>query len=169
MAAVRPEITQVLAVPAAFTKEIPPDFEDSNGHMNVAHYFRLHGEAMWQQHRALGYGGSGRFGMFAMEQHVAYYREVLVGHEVSVHVCDLGRTDKVMRGISYLVNRTVGEVASSFEFLTMNVDRVSRRPAEFEAAVAAALDESIARARSLGFGPEYGVLELRPTTARVRN
>ncbi|MEV0032445.1 thioesterase family protein [Nocardia sp. NPDC050793] len=169
MAAVRPEITQVLAIPPAFVREIPPEFEDGNRHMNVTHYFRLHGEAMWQQHRALGYTGSGRFGLFAMEQHVTYYREVLVGHEVSVHVCDLGRTGKVMRGISYLVNRTVGEVASSFEFLSMNVDRVSRRPAEFEDTVAAALDESIARARSLGFGPGDGVLELRPTPVPVRD
>ncbi|MFI9634320.1 thioesterase family protein [Nocardia sp. NPDC051929] len=169
VAAVRPEISRVLAVPAAFIREIPPEFEDGNRHMNVMHYFRLHGEAMWQQHGALGYTESGKFGLFAMEQHVAYYREVLVGHEVSVHVCDLGRTDKVARGISYLVNRTVGEVASSFEFLSMNVDRVSRRPAEFADTVAAALDESIARARSLGFGPDDGVLELRPSLVRERD
>ncbi|MEV0291977.1 thioesterase family protein [Nocardia sp. NPDC050710] len=169
MAAVKPELAEVLAVRAAFTRVIPPEFEDSNGHMNVMHYFRLHGEAMWQMHHRMGYGLMGGAGLFASEQHLTYFREVLVGHEVSVHVCDLGRTDKAVHGISYLVNRTIGEIANSFEFLSVNVDLASRRPAALPDQVAEVLDESIARTRALGFGPEHGVLELRPVATPVHD
>lgn len=100
-------------------------------------------------------------GLFAREHHLAYYREVLVGHQISVHVCELDRTDKALHGISYLVNRTVGEIANSFEFLSVNVDLGLRRPATLPSTVAATMDSSIAHIRALGFGAEHGILELR--------
>lgn len=169
MKAVEPELTEVLAVRTAFTRLVPPEFEDRNRHMNVMRYFQLHGEAMWQLHHRLGFGEVSGFGLFASEQHLTYYREVLVGQEVSVHLCDLGRTDKAVHGISYLVNRTAGEIANSFEFLSVNVDLATRRPAALPDPVARRLDESIARTRALGFGPEHGVLELRGVAAPARD
>lgn len=166
MAALLPTFEQVLALPRVFGRVIPAEFEDGNGHMNVMHYYGLHGEGLWQMHRDLGYRAyAGKFGSFAKEQHVRYLREVLVGHEVSVHIGHLGRTPKALCGISYLVNVTTGAVANSFEFLAVNVDLESRRPAEFPPEVARVLDESIARTTAAGIGPEYGVLELRGAPA----
>ncbi|MCU1648420.1 MAG: 3-hydroxybutyryl-CoA dehydratase [Nocardia sp.] len=166
MVAFLPAFTQVLELPRGFGRVIPPEFEDGNGHMNVMHYYGLHGEGLWQTHRDLGYRShTGKFGSFAKEQHVKFLREVLVGHEVSVHIGHIGRTAKVLHGVSYLLNLTTSEVANSFEFLAVNIDLATRRPAPFPEDVAELLDGRIAAAAACGIGPEYGVLELRTAPA----
>ncbi|MFI1920040.1 thioesterase family protein [Nocardia sp. NPDC020380] len=166
MTAVLPSFAQAHELLRSFDRVIPPEFEDGNGHMNVMHYYGLHGEGLWQMHRELGYGPhAGKFGSFAKEQHVRYLREVLVGHEVSIHVGHLGRTGKALHGISYLLNLSTSEVANSFEFLAVNVDLQSRRPAPFPDDIAERLDARIAATAAAGVGPEYGVLELRTAPA----
>ncbi|WP_405137155.1 thioesterase family protein [Nocardia sp. NBC_01388] len=166
MVALLPSFAQVLELPRGFGRVIPPEFEDGNGHMNVMHYYGLHGEGLWQTHRDLGYRAhAGKFGSFAKEQHVKYLREVLVGHEVSVHVGHIGRTAKALRGVSYLLNLTTSEVANSFEFLAVNIDLESRRPAPFPEDIAERLDRRIAATEACGITPEYGVLELRTAPA----
>lgn len=55
-------------------------------------------------------------------QHLHYHQEVLVGHEVSSHLRLVGRTDRLLHGMAFLVNRTKDTLANTFEFALGNVD-----------------------------------------------
>ena len=69
--------------------------------------------------------------MFALEQHLTYRREVLVGDEVAVHLRLLARSEKLVHLVSYLVNHTRQEVAASMEALEAYVAYDTRRAAPF--------------------------------------
>ena len=49
---------------------------------------------------------AGTGGMFALEQHLTYRREVLVGDEVAVHLRLVDRSEKLIHLVSYLVNHS---------------------------------------------------------------
>jgi acyl-CoA thioester hydrolase len=144
-----PSYDEVLGLPAPPARTVPAEFGDGNGHLNVRHYLGIFDDAEWALFDAFGAGheasSAGVGGMFALEQHLTYRREVLVGDEVAVHVRMLARSDKLVHFVSYLLNRTRTEVAASMEALEAYVAYDSRRASPFSAQALGVLDGWIAQ------------------------
>ncbi len=144
---VLPTVEQVTQLPCSLRRVVPVDAADGNGHLNMARYLSLHDEALWPYHAGLGMGKQyrevQRRGLFTLEQHLAYHAEVLVGDAVTVHCRSLGRTEKLVHGMSFVVNATRAELANTLEYVVAHVDLDRRRIIPFGEDVAAALDMEI--------------------------
>ncbi len=159
-----PTASQVADLPVLLEQVVPPEFEDANRHMNIRHYFTLQADAMRVWFRHIGYrvGDPDRaFGTFTLEQHLRYHREVLVGHEVAVHIRVLARTEKVVHQVGLMVNRTTGQIANTCEAVVGNIDMSTRRIAPFPAATAEVLDADLEYAAGLDWAPpRFGPVSL---------
>ena len=148
-----PSYDDVLGLPGAPARVVPSEFGDGNGHLNVRHYLGIFDDAEWALFDEFGAGNdasaAGSGGMFALEQHLSYRREVLVGDEVGVHLRLLARSDKLIHFVSYLVNHTRREVAASMEALEAYVAYASRRVTPFSPAAQGVLDRWIEQQRAL--------------------
>ncbi len=133
--------------------EVPPEFEDLNGHVNVRHHYAMHMEGVEkafveqlgvdEARAALGDG------TFSLTHHIVFHSEILIGHEVSVHLRLLDRSDKIIHAMTILANRTTGRVASTIEFIEAHVDLTARRVTLMGEDLASALDDLIDRHRGL--------------------
>ena len=148
-----PPYDEVLGLPAAPARTVPGEFGDGNGHLNVRHYLGIFDDAEWALFDEFGAGNdasaAGSGGMFALEQHLTYRHEVLVGDEVSVHLRLLARSAKLIHFVSYLANHTRREVAASMEALEAYVAYDTRRTTAFSPGALEVLDGWIARQRDL--------------------
>ncbi len=142
-----PSYDEVLVLPAAPTRTVPTEFGDGNGHLNVRHYLGIFDDAEWALFDEFGAGNeaseAGIGGMFALEQHLSYRREVLVGDVVAVHVRLLARSEKLVHFVSYLANHTRSEVSASMEALEAFVAYDSRQVSPFSADAQQVLDRWI--------------------------
>ena len=148
-----PSYDEALRLPAAPGRVVPAELGDGNGHMNVRSYLGIFDDAEWVLFDEFGAGNdasaAGTGGMFALEQHLNYRREVIVGDEVAVHLRLLDRSDKLIHFVSYLLVHNRREVAASMEAVEAYVGYESRRATPFPPDAAAVIDEWIDRQRSL--------------------
>lgn len=161
-----PSYDEATALRAAPPVVVPEEYADANGHLNVRHHLALYDDAEWSLFDEFGAGSraaeEGVGGMFALEQHLTYRREVVVGDEVAVQVRMLARDERSLHLVSYLVNLTRGEVAGSMEALEGYVSYATRRLTPWPATSADVLDGWIARDRALPWRPELsGSLAVR--------
>ncbi|QBF46972.1 thioesterase family protein [Janibacter limosus] len=161
-----PGVEEIAQVPAALQVVAGPEWEDGNGHVNVAHFYGLHLRAAEAALQRIGvdddYRTSRRLGVFSMEQHLRFLHEVHIGEELSAHVRWLDRGDKVFHGISVVVNRTTGQIANTLEVLEGHVDLVARRATPFPADIADRIDEAVAAHRGLSWQlPLSGAIGVR--------
>lgn len=161
-----PSVEEVDQIPAACSTVAAGEWEDGNGHVNVAHFYGFHIRGAEEELRRVGideaYRASRRMGVFSMEQHLKFFDEVRIGEEISVHVRWLDRGDKVFHGISVIVNRTTGRIANTLEMIEGHVDLTARRTASFPAGVAQRIDEQVAAHRGLGWQlPLSGAMAVR--------
>lgn len=159
-----PTYDEAAALPGVPRRPVPAAYGDSNGHMNVRHYLGTFDDAEWELFGPHGldteasHGG----GLFALEQYLTYRREVLVGAEVSVHLRVVGRDERMLHLVSYLLDHDEGRVAASMEALEAYVDHGTRRLAPFPAPAAAELDRLAAEHRALPWRPDLsGAMALR--------
>lgn len=152
-----PTYDQVAGLPAGPTITIPPDFGDANGHLNVRHYLGLFDDAEWALFEPLGLGAEhaaqGIGGVFALEQHLTYRREVGIGDVVQVHLRFLRRSESLVHFVSYLRSETRREVAAGMEALDGYVDFTTRRLAPIPEPAGRQLDAMIAEAAALDWQP----------------
>jgi acyl-CoA thioester hydrolase len=143
-----PTYEQVLEVPATTTRTVPAEFLDDNQHMNIARYFELTAGAVVDLCDELGIGEAAiverGITVFTVEQHLRYFAEVRLGHEVSVHVRLIARSAKGVHAMAFLVNRTTRQLACTFEDVFVNISWESRKPTDFPDDLAATLDAFIA-------------------------
>jgi len=148
-----PAIEDVLAIPASAREVAPASWEDINGHVTVPAYYGFHMEAAGRALEELGWDEDylTRTGqsLFSVGQHVRYYDEALVGHELSAHVRLLGRNERVLHAISIVVNHTTGRIANTLEFLEAHVDLTTRRTSPITPQLAQRTDELLATHRAL--------------------
>lgn len=161
-----PTYDQVLALPSGGRRSVPPEYGDANGHLNVRHHLALYDDAEWALFEPMGAGASaaeaGEGGVFALEQHLTYRQEVLVGEDVEVKVRVLRRSGPLLHLVSYLAVHTRRVVAGSMEGLEGWVDFGTRRLAPFPELAASALDVHITDAAALPWSPELsGSITLR--------
>lgn len=115
---------------------------DHMGHMNVASYVGKFDEATWQLFLRIGIRPSflrqSSRGMAAVEQRIAYLRELLAGDVVFVRSGLLEVRDRVLRFVHEMRNAETEEVSAVMAGVTVHLDAVARRATAFPAAVLAA-------------------------------
>lgn len=152
-----PSLEQVLELPSRYSLVVPDEFTDGNGHMNIARYMQIHSDGGWAYFAEIGMSEeSARAGgptTFDVEHHIVYRREVMAGDEVSVHVRVIGRTEKALHSLQFLVNRTRGEVANSHEAVALCVDLATRRLTTFTDELASRIDAQLEQDRALEWEP----------------
>ncbi|GAB3991112.1 thioesterase family protein [Nocardioides marmoraquaticus] len=159
-----PSYEEALALPSGPRLRVPAERVDTNGHLNVRHYLGTFDDAEWTLFEDLGLAADGAGGgnVFALEQYLTYRREVLVGAEVSVHLRVVGRDERMLHLVTYLLDHGERRVAASLEGLEAYVDHGTRRMAAFPDDVAAALNRWASEHAALAWSPELsGAMGLR--------
>lgn len=154
------------------TVTVPAKYEDLNGHVNVRGHYDMHMDGLdtsFSSRLGIDEAFVERTGQssFSSTHHVQFHHEILVGHEVTLHLRILGRGAKTIHAVTVLVNRTTGEIASTIEFVEIYVDLTTRRPIEIGPEVAARLDPLLAEHQSLTWTlpPSHQLGTSRPTSS----
>lgn len=156
-----PQYSQLIATPdclPAFERGVvPADFEDSNGHMNTAHYLI---KASWAVHHALLTWGipadwvDQGHATFNVEHHLRYLHEVYIGADISVRVRAVGRSHRAIHVVAYLLDETTQRLAYTMEAVLVHVDLGTRRSSVWPPGVAGDLDVVITKQATLAWQPE---------------
>jgi acyl-CoA thioester hydrolase len=127
--------------PVTYRGTVYPWQCDHVGHMNVMWYVGKFDEATWAFFATLGLTPSalreGGRGMAAVEQSIAYRRELLPGDVVTVRTRLVEMRAKAVRFAHEMVNEETGEVAATTELTAVHMDTAARRACPFPDAVAA--------------------------------
>ena len=118
---------------------------DHMGHMNVMWYVGKFDEATWHLFARLGLTPAvlreGRQGMAAVQQNIAYKRELMAGDIVEIESRILEIREKVIRFQHEMRNAASGEIAASCEITAVHMDRQLRKSSAFPDAIRAAAQE----------------------------
>ncbi len=114
---------------------------DHMGHLNVAQYVAKFDAASWNLFFNFGVTregmDEGSYAIAAVEQKIAYKRELVPGDVVEVRSRVLEVKEKAIRFIHEMVHRQSGEVAATSEYVTVCLDRVRRKAKPYPEAVLA--------------------------------
>ena len=108
---------------------------DHFGHMIIMWYVGKFDEANWNLFARIGltpsYLRSSGRGMAAVQQHIAYRRELLAGDIVEIHSHLLEIRDRSIRFRHDMRNAETGEIAATCEITGVHMDRQLRKSAAF--------------------------------------
>ncbi len=122
---------------------VRPEWIDYNGHMNVAFYVMAFDHATDGFFDGLGVGAAycrreGR-SLFAVEQHIAYKRELREGERFVIATQLLGFDEKRLHFFQRMAPEGGDYLAATMESLGVHVDMAARRTAPFPKAAREAL------------------------------
>ena len=121
---------------------------DHMGHMNVMWYIGKFDEATWTYLSLLGltpdYLRANARGMAAVEQRIAYQREVLAGDALAVDTTIVEVRDKVLKFVHRMSVPDAGETAAVMLQTTVHLDTERRRATAFPPDVVARARELVA-------------------------
>ena len=151
-------------LPITLQAEIPENYRDEMGHMNVMWYTHLFSCAFDLYARGFGfteaYMLANQAGSFALETHVRYLSEVRIGKHVTIRSRALGRSEKRMHFMHFMTIDESGALAAIQEHVGAHIDMRIRRMSPWPADVAAQLDKLIAEQNALGWAaPVCGVMK----------
>ena len=120
---------------------------DHMGHMNVMWYVGKMDEASHNLFASIGVTGAylreTGVALGAVQQNIAYRREVLAGDVVEVHSRVLEVREKAIRFEHEMRHAVTGEVCATCEQTVVHIDRATRRARPFPEAVRAAAEAAI--------------------------
>ncbi|OIP84328.1 MAG: thioesterase [Rhodobacterales bacterium CG2_30_65_12] len=123
--------------------DIPPEWIDYNGHMNMAFYAMLFDRAsgIFAKEIGLGPGYAQARGhtTYTAEIHIRYLRELHLGQKVRVHSWLIDHDAKRLHTWQE-IHHPDGWIAATAETLTLHIDMTGPRVAPFPADIAARLD-----------------------------
>lgn len=142
---------------------IPPEYEDSNGHMNVRYYMAIFDDAGYPMIREFGltpeYLEARGEGGFDLEHHLHYLNEVHIGDNVSVYVRIVGLTLKRVHYLMLMVNESRDNVAAIFECVNSYADLRARKTAPYPPEIAARMRAVLEHHQALAWdAPVCGVM-----------
>jgi acyl-CoA thioester hydrolase len=150
-----PSIEQLRELPLQLGIEIPREWEDRNGHVNVQFYLTLYELGGWVVLEELGvdedWFNRHQVSQFDLEHHLNYRAELKVGDQVSTYSRVLGRGEKRFHGMYFIVNETRQMLAATLEYVTAGVDMKTRRSAPFREDLASGLDRIIEKHKGLSW------------------
>jgi acyl-CoA thioester hydrolase len=125
-------------IPAPFTghaANVRPEWIDENGHMNMAYYVVVFDGAIDHLWPAVGLGETYRrstqHGTFAVEAHIHYRAELLLGDRVHVTTQILGADEKRIHLAHEMTRDDTGAVVAQQEVMLLHVNLVTRRVVPF--------------------------------------
>ncbi len=108
---------------------------DHMGHMNVMWYVGKFDEATWQLFTMLGVTPSfmreRNRGMVAVQQNIAYKRELLAGDNITIRSGILEMKEKVIRFCHEMLNEETGEIAAITVLTGVHIDTQTRKSCLF--------------------------------------
>ncbi len=160
-----PSVQQVRQLPLQLSINIPPEWEDHNGHVNVQFYLTLYEQGGYQILEDIGqkqaYFENAEFGMFDLQHHISYLAELRVGEPVSMYNRLLHMNAKRFHGMFFIVNDSQQKLACIIEYLTAGVDLTTRRTTPFPEAMIAGLAGVLETQRQLDWqAPECGAIRI---------
>ena len=161
-----PTYEQLAALTAYAERTVPVAFEDNNGQLNVRHYLGIGSEGLDESLESLGipHNWPTKTGLACLgaEHHLTYLHELRTSDRMSVRVRLLGRTDKAVHAVVYVLDDTNHRVATVFEEISLCVRLDPRGTEPWPAEVAELMDARIAEDDALDFeSPTSGCLGLR--------
>lgn len=153
----------VSMLPTLLSRDIPAEWEDLNGHVNIQYYLALVEQSGWPMFAEIGldesYFRERRRGLFDLEHHIRYLAELHVGDKVSVHSRMLDMSEKRIHGMMFILNQSRRQLSCTLEYITSSADLDIRRTAPFPADIAVRLDGLIQRDKLLNWSaPVCGVM-----------
>ena len=140
--------------------EIPPEWTDRNGHMNVAYYVLAFDRATDVFYDRLGTGWSylarERRSLFTLSMNVDYLREVVAGDSVRVVSRLIDHDDKRIHYFHEMRHAQEGYLAATSELLAMHVNMATRRSEPFPLDVRERLAALKAAHAASPFPPQVG-------------
>ncbi len=125
----------MLDLPITYRGVVYPWHCDHMGHMNVMWYVGKFDEATWQLLSMLGLPPSflreQSRGMAAVQENIAYKRELRAGDVVSIRSGVLEIREKVIRFIHEMYNDETGDISASVELTAVHMDTVRRKSCPF--------------------------------------
>ena len=158
-----PSFTQLAELPLMHQATIPEEWLDDMGHMNVMWYTHLFSQATVELFHILGldrnYFETNHRGAFALENHVRYLSEVRVNKRVSVRTRMLGRSEKRLHFMHFLLNDDENALSTIAEFVSAHIDMSVRRMAAIPPEIADTFDRMLEAHRTLDWhAPVCGVM-----------
>ncbi len=151
-------LEQVLALPRTYEHQIPHEYIDLNGHMNVMYYTHIGNSGLYKFMRSLGLDyaelAKENRGTFALRQVLSYFNEIHEKDEIAVHTGLVNFDKKRLHFIHYIVNLSRNKLASQDERLAIYMDMSTRKSAEWEADKLARFAEARDFYRNSGWTPE---------------
>jgi acyl-CoA thioester hydrolase len=130
---------------------------DQIGHMNIMWYAGKFDEANWNLFARVGltpaYFRNEHRGMAAVQQNIAYKRELLAGDIVEIHSRFIEVREKVLRYVHEMRNSETGEIAAICEITAAHLDRQARRSIPLPAAIREAANAALVQAAQDGGKP----------------
>ena len=162
----QPTYDQLSALTAYAAQPVPLAFEDNNGHLNVRHYLGIGSEGLDESLTSVGiplnWPRVSGLACLSAEHHVTYLHELRTGDQMSVRVRLLGRAERAVHAIVYVLDDTRQRLSCVFEEILLCVQLDERKTVPWPAEVAAGLDERIAEDSSIPLEPvTSGCLALR--------
>ena len=155
-----------------YSAVVLPDWIDANGHMNVASFGILFDRAGHVLIEALGIGvdyvATQRRGLFILESHCRYYRELRLDDPVEVASRLLAVDDKRVHLFHEMFHSGERYLAATLEVLAICVDLRDRRSAALEPEVRARLAQ-IAERQAFQPLPHRCSLSLRRPDENARS
>ena len=153
------------ALPEYCRQTITSDYLDIMGHMNIRWYFELFAKSGRKFLITHGlnenYFRAGHNGVFTLKQFIQYFAEVRVGQTVAVHTRLIGRSDKRVHFMHFMINETTTQLAATFEALITHADLEIRRSAPMPDRIAKNFDATFARDETLEWEtPVCGAMRL---------
>lgn len=138
------DIEQVRQLPQTHAATIPEEFLDAMGHMNVMWYTHLFSVGMGGLLQRVGFSidpvEKNHSGTFALESHIRYLSEVLVGHRIEVHARVVGLSAKRYHVMQFMTNLDKRDVSATFEVVSSYIDLRHRRVAPLPDSIAEQFD-----------------------------
>ena len=156
-------IEQIKQLPLTHQTVIPEDYLDAMEHVNVMWYVHLFGHAMGEVFRRVHMDwerlAEHQCGTFALEGHVRYLSEVRAGQTVEIYSRVLGRSEKRIHVIHFMVNQEKKDLSATQEIVGAHVDLRSRRMAPMPPESTKAIDALLEEHRALSWeAPTCGVM-----------
>ncbi len=140
-------------LPLVFATQVEARHLDRFGHVNVMWYTHFFDSGTLALFERLGCGPSyyerSGHGMFALEQHTRYRRELREGDQVELRPRLLGMASKRIHFMLFLTTAGQPGLSATSELLGMNIDLASRRSAPFPEAVSRATATMLAEHKLL--------------------
>jgi len=152
-----------------FRGQVEPTWIDYNGHMNVAYYLLAFDRATDLFFDFVGLDETQRTASngttFAVEIHLRYHRELLLGAPLRIATQLLSYDGKRLRYLHQMYHEKEGCLAATAEMLSLYIDLGTRRVATLPAPVQERLAAVLAAHRRLGVPPDSGRAIVLPAIA----